>query len=84
MILQVVTDDCVSYVGCCRFAVGGYRLHLGLCTLRVVGFIWVWLCCTEVPMSGVKPEEIRKGRILAGLKDIWRVCLEILPLQKSR
>ena len=34
--------------------------------------------------SGVKTEEIRKGRILADLRDIWRVCLEILPLHKSK
>ena len=36
------------------------------------------LCC-----SGVKAEEIRKGRIWAVLKEIWKVFLEILPLQKS-
>ena len=33
--------------------------------------------------AGVKTEKIRKERILAGLRDIWRVCLEILPLHKS-
>ena len=27
--------------------------------------------------------EIRKGRILAGLRDIWTLFLEVLPLQKS-
>ena len=32
-------------------------------------------------LSGVKTEEIRKGRILVGLRDIWRVLLDILPLQ---
>ena len=37
-----------------------------------------WSCFT-----GVKTEEIRKGRILAGLRAIWKVFLEILPLQKS-
>ena len=31
---------------------------------------------------GVKTEEIRKGRILVGLRDILRVFLEILRLQK--
>ena len=36
-----------------------------------------------LPYSGVKTEENRKGRILAGLSDIWRVLLEILPLLKS-
>ena len=35
-------------------------------------------------LSGVKTEEIRKGRILAGLRDIWKVFLEILPLHKSK
>ena len=34
--------------------------------------------------EGVKTEEIRKGRIWAGLRGIWWVCLEILPLQKSK
>ena len=34
--------------------------------------------------SGVKIEENRKGRILVGLRDIWRVCLEILLLHKSK
>ena len=34
--------------------------------------------------TGVKTEEIRKGRIWAGVRDIWRICLEILPLHKSR
>ena len=33
--------------------------------------------------TGVKTKEIRKGRIWAGVRDIWRVFLEILPLQKS-
>ena len=33
---------------------------------------------------GVKTEEIRKGRISTGSRDIWRVLLEILPLQKSK
>ena len=32
---------------------------------------------------GVQTAEIRKGRILAGLRDMWRVLLEILPLQES-
>ena len=34
--------------------------------------------------AGVKTETIGKGRILGGLKAIWRVFLEILPLQKSK
>ena len=34
--------------------------------------------------SGVKTEENRKGRILAGLRDMRRVLLEILPSQKSK
>ena len=33
--------------------------------------------------SGGHAEEIRKGRILAGLRNIWRVLLEILPLHNS-
>ena len=33
--------------------------------------------------SGVKTEEIGKGRILADLRDILRDFGEILPLQKS-
>ena len=32
----------------------------------------------------VKTEEIRKGRILAVFRAIWRVFLGILPLQKSK
>ena len=32
---------------------------------------------------GGQNRRIRKGRILAGLRDIWKVCLEILPLQQS-
>ena len=32
--------------------------------------------------AGVKTEEIRKGRHLVGLRDVWRVFLEILPLHK--
>ena len=31
---------------------------------------------TVYTVSGVKTEEIRKGRILAGLRDIWRVFWE--------
>ena len=34
--------------------------------------------------AGVKTDEIRKGRVLMGLRDICRVLLEILPLQKSK
>ena len=34
--------------------------------------------------TGVKTEKIDKGRIWADLGDIWRICLEILPLQKSK
>ena len=33
--------------------------------------------------SGVKLKKIDKGRMLADLKDIWMVCVDILPLQKS-
>ena len=44
--------------------------------------IFLFLPPTMSP--GVKTEEIRKGRILAGLTDIWRVFLEIRPLQKSK
>ena len=33
--------------------------------------------------SAVKTEEIPKGRVLVGLRDIWRVCLAILPLHKT-
>ena len=36
------------------------------------------------PVAGVNTEKIRKGRVLAGLTDIWRVFLEILPLHKSK
>ena len=35
-------------------------------------------------ISGVKTEENRKGRISAGLRGIWKVLLEILPLHKSK
>ena len=38
----------------------------------------------EASFAGVKTEEIRGGRIVVGLRDIWRVCLEILPLQQSK
>ena len=35
--------------------------------------------------SGADTEKINKGRILGeGLRNIWRVCLEILPLQQSK
>ena len=37
----------------------------------------------EKVSSGVKTEEIREGRIWAGLMDIWSAFLEILPLHKS-
>ena len=37
-----------------------------------------------VCVTGVKTEEIRKGRILVGLRYIWRVFLEIRPLLKSK
>ena len=40
--------------------------------------------CVDPRFAGVKTEEIRKGRILAGLRDIWKVFLEILPLQNSK
>ena len=35
-------------------------------------------------VSGVKSDNFCKGRILADVVDIWRVFLEILPLQKSK
>ena len=34
-------------------------------------------------LTEVKTVEAYKGRILAGLRDIGRVCLEILPLQQN-
>ena len=40
--------------------------------------------CNILHFQGVKTKEIRKGRILAGVRDIWRVVLEILPLQNSK
>ena len=36
------------------------------------------------PQTGVETEEIREGRILAGVRNIWRVFLDILPCQKSK
>jgi len=33
--------------------------------------------------AGVISEKIGKGRILADLRDICRICLELFPLQKS-
>ena len=35
-------------------------------------------------LSGVDTEKIGKGRILADLRDICKVFVEILPLQKSK
>ena len=44
-----------------------------------------FLCMTfYLFLSGVKTEEIRKGRILVGLRDMWRVCLEIFPWQNTK
>ena len=40
---------------------------------------------TTTPKSdiqGSRPEQICKGRLLKDLRDVWKVCLEILPLQK--
>ena len=37
-----------------------------------------------ISKAGVKTDKICKGRILAGVRDIWSVFLEILPLQKSK
>ena len=34
--------------------------------------------------SPVKTEKIRKWRIWVGLRDIWRIFVEILPLQKIK
>ena len=40
--------------------------------------------CLKEWGSGVKTKEIPKGRIWAGLRAIWTLFLEILPLQKSK
>jgi len=42
-----------------------------------------WKIPADDFLSRVKTEELRKEYILAGLRDIWRVFLEILPLHKS-
>lgn len=59
---------CKKHRGACR-----KKVHPQTCTPS----FW-WSDGQETP--GVKTEEIREGRILAGLRDIWRVCLNILPL----
>ena len=41
-------------------------------------FVLVFFCS-----SGDKLKTIDKGMILAALRDIWRICWENLPLQKS-
>ena len=46
--------------------------------------IFLMSLCGATCKKGVETTEIRKGRIWAGLRDIWRVFLEILPLQKSK
>ena len=62
-------------------------MGLGACEL---GHQWFYLDLVvpgrKLPpdLVGVKTEEIRKGRIWAGLRDIWRAFLEIIPLQKSK
>ena len=35
-------------------------------------------------LTGVKTKKIHKGRIWGRFRDIWRVLLEILPVQKSK
>ena len=47
---------------------------------------FLFLCPTNLSNNtrGVKTEEIRKGRIFPGLRDIRRVFLEIVPLHKSK
>ena len=56
---------------------------------QALGMVIIPLCIDgakqieETFYTKVKTEKIGKGRILANLKDIWRVFGEILPLQKS-
>ena len=45
---------------------------------------WIGTDGTGPRVMGVKTEEIRKGRIFPGLRDIRRVFLEIVPLHKSK
>ena len=70
-----------------RFHTGSYKSHLdfgdiGLDVAGVFKVEQVFSACLS--SSGVKTEKIRKRRILAGLRDVWRVFLEILPLQNSK
>ena len=53
--------------------------------LAIKSFTQKWRkhCFISFPKSGVKTEEIRKGRILVVLRVMWRVFLEILPLQEE-
>ena len=59
-----------------------------LCT--VLARVSIYVCVSfrnderETTITGVKTEEIRKGRILGGLRGVWKVFSEILPLQKSK
>ena len=47
-------------------------------------YVSIYFLCFGPRLSGVKTEEIGKGRILADLRDILRDFWEILPLQNSK
>ena len=42
------------------------------------------MCLTKNSSQGIKTEGIRKGRVFAGLRYVWKLFVEILPLQNSR
>ena len=65
----------------------GFCLVFVICSIMCsYMFVYFPSCCYKFLycLTGVKTQEIRKGRILAGLRDIWRVFLEILPLHKYK